>query len=513
MVKINCPNCNQEYEVDESMVGQKVQCGVCDVHFSVQLEDSRPDSHTGNQGMANDKSNDKMDAVNNSNAPATCPHCGNENAPGTTFCIFCGKAIDSPRKCPACDTTLLAKARFCPKCGREVGLNSDSNSSSTPQQMPAVVSKLLSFGTRIKGAIYQSVMEKKDDNTYSFSPKKMFTSPTTGFAATFLLLAAIFLIIFLIVFGLKGQRGIEAKYRLGLRYYKGEDVKQDFTKAAMCFYEAAEKGHAEAQNALGECYYGGEGVEKSNVEAAKWFRKAAEQGLPKAQTYLGQCYYDGDGIKEDKEEAVKWFRKAAEHGYAEAQASLAGCYIEGSGVQKNAELAAKWLRKAAEQGHAKAQVSLGLLYTMGEGVKQDYTEAAKWYRKAAEQGCAEAQFAMGACYSRGQGVKMDIAEGIKWYRLAADQGYKPARDQLDELSKIRDSLSELSNSIKELQKAASSYSQTGQSNGGYPVVCTRCGGKGVVPGLLGVGYDRCPDCNGTGYEGDYERALRRNPYK
>ncbi len=512
MAKINCPNCNQEYEVDESMQGQKVQCGVCDVCFSVRLEPSHTDSHTGNQSLPNDKSNDQVVTSNKSIAPATCPHCGNANAHGTIFCIFCGNAIESSRKCPACDTTLLAEARFCPKCGREVELNSDSKLSTNPKQMPAIISQFLSIGTRIKTAVYQLV-SKKDDNSHSFFQKKMFKSPAIAFDVAFVLLV----VVSVIVFYVKSQNGTEAKYNLGLRYYKGEDVKQDFDKAVLYFHEAAEQGHAEAQNALGECYYGGEGVKKSNIEAAKWFRKAAEQGLPKAQTYLGQCYYDGDGVKEDKEEAVKWFRKAAEQGYAEAQASLAGCYFDGYGVQKNIEMTAMWLRKAAEQGLAKAQVSLGLLYAMGEGVKLDYSEAVKWYRKAAEQGQVEAQFALGACYCNGQGVNVDITEGIKWYRLAADQGYKPARNQLNDLSKTNNfsknnSANTKSNSVDSeelitlmaLRAAATKVQAFGSSSpstyAGQPVKCANCGGTGSIPS--GLFRQQCPACHGTGYQQD-----------
>jgi DNA polymerase-3 subunit epsilon len=41
-----------------------------------------------------------------------------------------------------------------------------------------------------------------------------------------------------------------AQYRLGLRYYAGDDVAQNHAKAMNCFRKAAEQGHAEARQRL-----------------------------------------------------------------------------------------------------------------------------------------------------------------------------------------------------------------------------------------------------------------------
>lgn len=43
------------------------------------------------------------------------------------------------------------------------------------------------------------------------------------------------------------------------------------------------KGHAAAQYHLGMMYYDGEGVPQDFTEAARWFGKAGEQGHAKAQ--------------------------------------------------------------------------------------------------------------------------------------------------------------------------------------------------------------------------------------
>ena len=41
-IKIECPWCNQEYSVDESLIGQKVRCSSCDNTFNVWGPDNPP---------------------------------------------------------------------------------------------------------------------------------------------------------------------------------------------------------------------------------------------------------------------------------------------------------------------------------------------------------------------------------------------------------------------------------------------------------------------------------------
>ena len=52
------------------------------------------------------------------------------------------------------------------------------------------------------------------------------------------------------------------------------------------FRVEAEQGVAEAQYNLGVCYYNGDGVDQNYTEAVKWLSKAADQGHDKAQTEL-----------------------------------------------------------------------------------------------------------------------------------------------------------------------------------------------------------------------------------
>ena len=226
------------------------------------------------------------------------------------------------------------------------------------------------------------------------------------------------------------QDDAETLYNIGLRYYNGDRVAQDYAKAVDCFRQAAEQGNAPAQNNLGYCYKYGQGVTQDYAQAISWYRKAAEQGNAPAQNNLGVCYEYGQGVTKDYAQAANWYRKAAEQGDATAQNNLGECYYYGRGVRQDYTQAVSWYRKAAEQGNASAQFSLGYCYKNGLGVTQDYAQAVSWYRKAAEQGYASAQYNLGYCYQYGQGVTQDYTQAADWYRKAAEQGDADAQNNL-----------------------------------------------------------------------------------
>ena len=110
--------------------------------------------------------------------------------------------------------------------------------------------------------------------------------------------------------------------------------------------EAAEQGDVKTQNILGLMYYFGRGVQQDYAEAVKWYRKAAEQGDAAAQFCLGGMYAQGKGVKQDYAETVKWLRKAAGQGDADSQFCLGDMYARGEGVMQSGAAAADWFYKA-----------------------------------------------------------------------------------------------------------------------------------------------------------------------
>ena len=165
---------------------------------------------------------------------------------------------------------------------------------------------------------------------------------------------------------------LEAQFQMGISFYYGKDVHQNYAEAAKFFRYAAEERHSSAQAYLGWCCYRGLGMPQDYTEAVKWFRKAADQGNARGQYPLGVCYRVGHGVPKDHAEAVKWFRKAAEQGNAQGQNNLGISYSYGKGIPKDPIEAYKWFKLAAEQGHKDAAKELAsLTSTLSPGEQQE----------------------------------------------------------------------------------------------------------------------------------------------
>ena len=123
----------------------------------------------------------------------------------------------------------------------------------------------------------------------------------------------------------------------------------DFATALEIWRPRATQGVAFAQLNVGIMYYSGQGVPQDYGEAAKWYRLAAEQGNPTAQGNLGFMYYSGQGVLKDDGEAAKWYRLAAEQGNPTAQSNLASMYFSGQGVPQDYVQAYMWIDLAASR--------------------------------------------------------------------------------------------------------------------------------------------------------------------
>ncbi|MEG0342305.1 MAG: tetratricopeptide repeat protein [Acinetobacter sp.] len=126
---------------------------------------------------------------------------------------------------------------------------------------------------------------------------------------------------------------------------------------------AAKNGDSKAQFDLGVFYFRGIGVEQDYLQALEWFNKAADQGHGRAKEYvmttyfaLGSEYFSEDaGERQDDTEAFKWFSKAANMGHAKSQYFIGLMYYFGEGVEKNESQGVSWLKKSAQLGFIEAQ--------------------------------------------------------------------------------------------------------------------------------------------------------------
>jgi len=73
----------------------------------------------------------------------------------------------------------------------------------------------------------------------------------------------------------------------------------DFETAYRVFLPLALAGDVAAQNSLGIMYFSGRGVRQDYAKAMKWYKKAAKQGYTKSQHNLGFMYDSGQGVPQD----------------------------------------------------------------------------------------------------------------------------------------------------------------------------------------------------------------------
>jgi TPR repeat protein len=225
----------------------------------------------------------------------------------------------------------------------------------------------------------------------------------------------------------------DSQVTIGNLYCQGEEVVQNYSKAAEWFLKAADQENADAQLRIGQLYLTGQGVQKDESKAAHWFAKAVANGNVAAYRNLGFRYLKGEGLPQNYGEALKWFRKGADQGDADCYDALGKVYEGALGVPRDYAEAVKWYRREAEAGRAIGQYNLAECLYCGRGVNVNFEEAAVWYKKAAEQGLRQAQSVLGDLYRDGEGVDRDRARAYLWYSLAATSGDTDAIKDFEEL--------------------------------------------------------------------------------
>lgn len=115
-------------------------------------------------------------------------------------------------------------------------------------------------------------------------------------------------------------RSADELFQEGVNYYGGlNGYPVNAAKAVDLFYQAAKKGHRDAQSILADMCLNGQGVKKNVEEAIVWYERLAEGDdatATNAQARLGKIY---DKELGDKSKAAGWYRKAAEGGHRAAK--------------------------------------------------------------------------------------------------------------------------------------------------------------------------------------------------
>jgi TPR repeat protein len=143
----------------------------------------------------------------------------------------------------------------------------------------------------------------------------------------------------------------------------------------------AKAGNADAQHLLGLMYYMGRGVKQDYKQALQWHRKAALQGKADAQYVVGAMYYTGNAVIQDHKQAVVWFRKAAEQGHADSQQIMGLMYrYHMAGLPQDNVIAYMLWNLAAAKGSAAAveQRSAVVKHMTQEQIEEGQALSAAW---------------------------------------------------------------------------------------------------------------------------------------
>lgn len=157
----------------------------------------------------------------------------------------------------------------------------------------------------------------------------------------------------------------------------------EYNEALKLFERAATSGYVNAQYRLGQLYRKGQGVDKDLNKAIDLFEKAALQGFIQAQTQLGLMYWYGKEIPKDGKKALKWTQMAVDKGDANAQGILAYLYATGVGVEHDFVKAYMWAHIAMARGDKKIQGIINQLHKdmTPEQIAEGKKLAEKWLEK------------------------------------------------------------------------------------------------------------------------------------
>ncbi len=185
-----------------------------------------------------------------------------------------------------------------------------------------------------------------------------------------------------------------------------------------------------AQFELGVKYYNGDGVEQNYDEAFKWFTKSSENGNLQAQYNLAVMYENGEGTKENLDEAIKWYKKSSEQGNNDSIEALKELGIY---EQDNEELVVFVDDEEEKQEEKKEEINEFYKTALQAYKNNDYKKAFEYFTKSAENGNSKAQYNLAAMYENGEGTKENLEEAKKWYKKSAEQGNNDSIEALKEL--------------------------------------------------------------------------------
>lgn len=235
---------------------------------------------------------------------------------------------------------------------------------------------------------------------------------------------------------------------IGLCYYFGTGVVQNYSNALKWLRKAAGAGDGVSCYIIGVMYYNGEGVDEDYKLAWDWFKRGAAMLQSDCLYMLGVMCRDSNSPEGRHEDCIKYFEKSADIGGVGRKDSLLGLYEifrtkeledyiilkessnfqEYSWAQKDDKRAMKYLKRAAENEDAVAMLKYGVILTDIELPFSDEIAGRKYLEKALDAGKIEAAIRLGYLYANGIGVPIKLEKAKEYYKRAIDGGIGPVAD-------------------------------------------------------------------------------------
>lgn len=258
-----------------------------------------------------------------------------------------------------------------------------------------------------------------------------------------------------------GLGAAETARYLGLMYFRGEGVAQNFRIAKIWFQRGINIGDAACQNGMGMIYLKGYGDTNIDIQrAAELFKAASDQGLSAAKVNLAKIYLaQKDYTKASILFELAWDKNPVEAAYYLATMSYnelskeSSCqrtvtyykYVcerigliystldeaERAYESNNIYMTLIDTLIAAEQGYEAGQSNVGWLLdkerSFSSRNQKKYFPMSDqlsliYYTRAAKQNNIDAMVRIGDYYLEGIGTKADSSKAIKCFMSAADTG-------------------------------------------------------------------------------------------
>lgn len=198
---------------------------------------------------------------------------------------------------------------------------------------------------------------------------------------------------------------------------------KEFDYAFKNFMYHAEQGNEIAQHWIGLMYFNGDGVTQDYNEAYKWFLKACDGGNDASKTFLAYMYFEGLGTEKDFNKAYNIYFETAEGGHDFSKYQLARMYYYGYGTEINYDKAFYWFKESSLEVE-ESKLMLAAMTILGQGTEQDVNKG----KNVLENNSSD--FA-GSLLNRN-----DVQLAINSYEDMIDKNDKQQIDKVEEILKF-----------------------------------------------------------------------------